>query len=67
MNNIAGAYVDRVKQRLEIIDELDKLQGSIVAYESVKLLRDVNDADLSKDRAFMTVISQTQIKSYVMF
>ncbi|GJR48326.1 hypothetical protein Tco_1316429 [Tanacetum coccineum] len=62
MNIIVGAYADRVKQRLEIITELNKLQGSIVACESVKLLKDVNDADLSKARAFMTAISQTQIK-----
>ncbi|GJY67380.1 hypothetical protein Tco_0469618 [Tanacetum coccineum] len=51
-------------KRLELIGELEKLQGSILWYETVKLLRDVNDADLSKARAFMTVISQIQIKDY---
>ncbi|GKA35432.1 hypothetical protein Tco_0721923, partial [Tanacetum coccineum] len=39
--------------------------GSILAFETIKLLRDVNDADLSKVRAFMTAISQIQIKCYV--
>ncbi|GJZ62449.1 hypothetical protein Tco_0618586, partial [Tanacetum coccineum] len=53
---------DSIAQRLELIGELEKLQGSILAYETVKLLRDVNDADLSKARAFMTAISQIQIK-----
>ncbi|GJZ62447.1 hypothetical protein Tco_0618584 [Tanacetum coccineum] len=55
-----------VSQHLDHIchGELEKLQGSILAYETVKLLRDVNDADLSKARAFMTAISLIQIKDY---
>nr|GEW76902.1 hypothetical protein [Tanacetum cinerariifolium] len=55
-------YVDHAAQRLELIAGLEKLYGSILAYESAKLLRDVNDVDLSKARDFMTAISQTQIK-----
>ncbi|GKC86080.1 hypothetical protein Tco_1141797, partial [Tanacetum coccineum] len=62
MSQMAGQYTDRIAQRLELIGELEKLQGSILAYDTVKLLRDVNDADLSKARAFMTAISQIQIK-----
>nr|GEW76903.1 hypothetical protein [Tanacetum cinerariifolium] len=62
MNQIAGQYVDHAAQRLELIAGLEKLYGSILAYESAKLLRDVNDVDLSKARDFMTAISQTQIK-----
>ncbi|GJR87475.1 hypothetical protein Tco_0211486 [Tanacetum coccineum] len=62
MSQMARQYTDHVAQRLELIGELKKLLGSIFAYETVKLLRDVNDADLSKARAFMTAISQIQIK-----
>ncbi|GJS19746.1 hypothetical protein Tco_0448378 [Tanacetum coccineum] len=62
MSQMAGQYTDSIAQRLELIGELEKLQGSILAYETVKLLRDVNDADLFKARAFMTAISQIQIK-----
>ncbi|GKC45402.1 hypothetical protein Tco_1063124 [Tanacetum coccineum] len=51
--------------KLDLIAELEKLQGSILAFETVKLLWDVNDADLSKVRAFMTAISQIHIKCYV--
>nr|GFA60788.1 phospholipase-like protein [Tanacetum cinerariifolium] len=36
--------------------------GSIFTYETIKLLRDVNGANLSKSMAFMTAISQIQIK-----
>ncbi|GJY07027.1 hypothetical protein Tco_0374081 [Tanacetum coccineum] len=32
------------------------MNDSILAFETVKLLRDVNDADLSKVRSFMIVI-----------
>ncbi|GJS55165.1 hypothetical protein Tco_0628527 [Tanacetum coccineum] len=48
--------------RLELIVELEKLKGGILAYHCVNLMRDVNDADLSKARSFMTAISQTQTK-----
>nr|GFB72368.1 hypothetical protein [Tanacetum cinerariifolium] len=62
MSQMAGQYTNSVAQRLELIGELKKLQGSIFTYETIKLLRDVNGANLSKSRAFMTAISQIQIK-----
>ncbi|GKA91730.1 phospholipase-like protein [Tanacetum coccineum] len=65
MSHMVWQYTDRVGQRLDLIAELKKLQGSILSFETVKLLRDVNDADLSKVRAFMTAISQIQVKCYV--
>ncbi|GJY45283.1 hypothetical protein Tco_0434346, partial [Tanacetum coccineum] len=55
-------YFFEKENELYLIAELEKLQGSILAFETVKLLRDVNDADLSKVRSFMTAISQIQIK-----
>nr|GEX71827.1 phospholipase-like protein [Tanacetum cinerariifolium] len=61
MSQMVGQYTHRVAQRLELIGELEKLQGSILAYETVNLLRDLNDADLSKSKAFMTAMSQIQI------
>nr|GEU92790.1 phospholipase-like protein [Tanacetum cinerariifolium] len=65
MSHIVWRYTDRVGQRLDLIAELEKLQGSILAFETIKLLRDVNDSDLSKVRAFMTTISQILIKVLV--
>ncbi|GJU04791.1 hypothetical protein Tco_1121221 [Tanacetum coccineum] len=62
MSHMVWQYIDRVGHRLDLIAELEKLQGSILAFETVKLLWDVNDADLSKVRAFMTAISQIHIK-----
>nr|GEV25194.1 reverse transcriptase domain-containing protein [Tanacetum cinerariifolium] len=52
--------IDREKSQL--IGELDNHLGSTVAFESAKLLRKINEADLAKARAFMTAISQIQIK-----
>nr|GEZ92556.1 phospholipase-like protein [Tanacetum cinerariifolium]GFA70496.1 phospholipase-like protein [Tanacetum cinerariifolium] len=63
MANLAH-YTDRVRYRLDVIAKLEKMQGSILAFETVKLLRDVNDADLSKVRSFMIAISQIQTKEY---
>nr|GEV63844.1 phospholipase-like protein [Tanacetum cinerariifolium] len=64
MSHLVWQYIDHVGQRLDLIDELEKLQGSILGFETVKLLRDVNDTDLPKVRAFMTAITQIQIKVY---
>ncbi|GKB27163.1 hypothetical protein Tco_0866564 [Tanacetum coccineum] len=64
ISQIVGQYTDRVGYRLDVIAELEKMQGSILAFETVKLLRDVNDADLSKVRSFMIAISLIQIKTW---
>ncbi|GJY97470.1 hypothetical protein Tco_0514380 [Tanacetum coccineum] len=50
ISQIVGQYTDRVGYRLDVIAELEKMQGSILSFETVKLLRDVNDDDLSKVR-----------------
>ncbi|GJV45335.1 hypothetical protein Tco_1429871 [Tanacetum coccineum] len=62
ISQIVRQYTDRDGYRLDVIAELEKMQGSILSFETVKLLRDVNDADLSKVRSFMIAISQIQIK-----
>nr|GEU84949.1 phospholipase-like protein [Tanacetum cinerariifolium] len=53
ISQIVGQYIDRVGYRLDVIAELEKMQGSILAFKTVKLLRDVDDADLSKVRSFI--------------
>ncbi|GJX67241.1 hypothetical protein Tco_0302968 [Tanacetum coccineum] len=45
-----------------LIGELRNCVGSIVAFESAKMLREINETGLAKARAFMTAISQLQIK-----
>nr|GEU71811.1 phospholipase-like protein [Tanacetum cinerariifolium] len=61
-NIAAETLVIRVKERTQLIGELDNRLGSIIAFESAKFLREINEADLAKARAFMTVISYIQIK-----
>ncbi|GKA89795.1 hypothetical protein Tco_0811607, partial [Tanacetum coccineum] len=64
MDIVAETLVTRVRERSQLISELDNCLGSIVSFESVKLLREINEADLAKARAFMTAISQIQIKEF---
>ncbi|GKC88636.1 hypothetical protein Tco_1149285, partial [Tanacetum coccineum] len=54
MNLLCTDLTKRVKERCEIIVELDRLSGSIVVVESAKLLRELNDVDLAKGRTMMT-------------
>ncbi|GJV10826.1 hypothetical protein Tco_1352367 [Tanacetum coccineum] len=62
ISQIVRQYTNRVGYRLDVIAKLEKMQGSILAFETVKLLRDVNDAGLSKVRSFMNAISHIKIK-----
>nr|GEZ59460.1 hypothetical protein [Tanacetum cinerariifolium] len=48
MNIIAEYLATRVRERDLLIGELDNCLGSTTAYESSKLLRGKNDADLAK-------------------
>nr|GEV56179.1 putative reverse transcriptase domain-containing protein [Tanacetum cinerariifolium] len=48
------------KSRITIVKV--RWNSSIIAFESAKMLREINDVDLAKSRNFMTAISQTQIK-----
>ncbi|GJZ75722.1 hypothetical protein Tco_0640187 [Tanacetum coccineum] len=63
MNIVAETLVTRVRERSQLIGELDNCLGSTVAFESAKLLREINEADLAKARAFMTAISLEQLVS----
>ncbi|PWA54587.1 hypothetical protein CTI12_AA434600 [Artemisia annua] len=53
---------DRIKQRAEVIKELENLSIIGLARESVKLLKEMQDADLAKTRGMMKLISQTQLR-----
>ncbi|PWA83060.1 hypothetical protein CTI12_AA171510 [Artemisia annua] len=53
---------DRIKQRAEVIKELENLTIIGLARESVKLLKEMQDADLAKTRGMMKLISQTQLR-----
>ncbi|GJW07730.1 hypothetical protein Tco_1570153 [Tanacetum coccineum] len=54
MNIVAETLVTCVRERNQLIGELDNCLGSTVAFESAKLLREINEADLAKARAYMT-------------
>nr|GFA77084.1 hypothetical protein [Tanacetum cinerariifolium] len=60
MNLLCANLTERVNERCEIIAELDRLSGSIVAVESDKLLRELNDVDLAKGRAMMAAIRKSK-------
>ncbi|GKD53797.1 hypothetical protein Tco_1287184 [Tanacetum coccineum] len=64
MNIVAETLVTRVRERRLLIGELRNCVGSIVAFESAKMLREINETGLAKARVFMTAISQLQIKEY---
>ncbi|GKA60745.1 hypothetical protein Tco_0760152 [Tanacetum coccineum] len=54
----------RVRQRGELLFELERLGYSPEVYESVKLLKDLQEADMAKARSFMKVIRETKLKEY---
>ncbi|GJT74376.1 hypothetical protein Tco_1041101 [Tanacetum coccineum] len=54
----------RVRQRGELLFELERLGYSPEVYESVKLLKDLQEADMAKARSFMKVIRETELKEY---
>ncbi|GJW47453.1 hypothetical protein Tco_0079099 [Tanacetum coccineum] len=61
INIIAEYMATRVREIDLLIGELDNCLGSTTAYESSKLLRDKNDADLAKARCLMADISHIQV------
>ncbi|GJY95856.1 hypothetical protein Tco_0512217 [Tanacetum coccineum] len=61
MNIVAETLVTLARERTQLIGELDKCLGSTVAFESAKLLREINEANLVKARVFMTATSYIQI------
>ncbi|GJV90992.1 hypothetical protein Tco_1538805 [Tanacetum coccineum] len=63
MSIVAENLATRVRERVQLIGELDHFLCSTIAYESAKLLREINDVDLAKARALMAGISHIQIKS----
>nr|GEY57264.1 phospholipase-like protein [Tanacetum cinerariifolium] len=50
MNIVAKNLATHVRERDQLIGELDNCLGSTTAYESAKLLREMNDDDLAKAR-----------------
>ncbi|GJV23021.1 phospholipase-like protein [Tanacetum coccineum] len=62
MNIVSQMLVTRVRERTQLISEHDNCHGSTIAFESAKLLREINEVDLVKARDFMTAISHIQIK-----
>ncbi|GJY01230.1 hypothetical protein Tco_0359382 [Tanacetum coccineum] len=52
---------DGVRERVQLIGELDNCLGSTIAYESAKLLRELNDVDMAKARGLMAGINHIQI------
>nr|GFA02681.1 phospholipase-like protein [Tanacetum cinerariifolium] len=62
MNIVGETLVTRIRMRSQLIGKLDNCLCSIVAFESAKLLREINEADPPKARAFMTATIQIQIK-----
>ncbi|GJY18473.1 phospholipase-like protein [Tanacetum coccineum] len=63
MNMIAENLSIRVSEREMLIGELDNCPCTI-AYDSAKLLREMNDSDLAKIRCLMASVSHIQIKDY---
>ncbi|GKB28670.1 hypothetical protein Tco_0868071 [Tanacetum coccineum] len=61
MNMIAENLSIRVSEREMLIGELDNCPCTI-AYDSAKLLREMNDSDLAKIRCLMASVSHIQIK-----
>ncbi|GJX86417.1 hypothetical protein Tco_0337191 [Tanacetum coccineum] len=55
---------DGVRERVQLIGELDNCLGSTIAYENAKLLREFNDVDLAKAKGLMAGISHIQIMEY---
>ena len=53
---------DRVRERAEVIKQLESFSIIALARDSLKLLHELQDADLAKTRAMMKLISETQLR-----
>nr|GEV38299.1 phospholipase-like protein [Tanacetum cinerariifolium] len=62
MNIIAEYLATRIREMDLLVGELDNCLSSTTAYESSKLLREMNDVDLAKAMSLMDGISHIQIK-----
>ncbi|GKC25033.1 hypothetical protein Tco_1027183 [Tanacetum coccineum] len=60
-NSIVLKEVLAVMQMAELILDVEK-QGSAEVFESVKLLKDLQETDNAKARSFMKVINETELK-----
>ncbi|GJW01162.1 hypothetical protein Tco_1556413 [Tanacetum coccineum] len=52
----------RIRQRAELILDVEKQGYSAEVFESVKLLKDLQETDNAKARSFMKVINETELK-----
>ncbi|GJT73168.1 hypothetical protein Tco_1032454 [Tanacetum coccineum] len=62
MHTTLDAIGMRIRVRGELILEVEKQGYSPEVYESLKLLKDLQETDNAKARAFMRVINETEIK-----
>ena len=62
LHTLAYSLSIRVQERAEYIGELNRLTGSVIAYESAQFLRQQQDADLARCRMLMSSMSEVQIK-----
>nr|GFA09999.1 hypothetical protein [Tanacetum cinerariifolium] len=62
LNTISQEFKSLVKDRGELISELNLFNWSIDAFESVKILTEFQNADIVKERALMKTIRETQLK-----
>ena len=62
LHSLASALSIRVHERAQYIGELNRLTGSVIAYESAQFLRQQHDVDLAQCRMLMSSMSEVQIK-----
>ncbi|GKE38208.1 hypothetical protein Tco_1461613 [Tanacetum coccineum] len=52
----------RIRQRVELILDVEKHGYSPEVFETVKLLKDLQETETAKARSFMKVINETELK-----
>ncbi|GJT34676.1 hypothetical protein Tco_0925095 [Tanacetum coccineum] len=58
--NLFQEVNDSVRERDELVIELQILRGSVVVVDSVTFLKRLQDHDMGKAKAMMTMINKTQ-------